>query len=608
MKTLVKLAIIYIFIHGFHFVNAQCVQCDPNSNPSGNYSSVGGMSANAVGQASLAVGLNTTADGNYSIALGKYVTSYGASSVTIGRYLQTNTSPAFIIGTGADGTSYLQNNISNSLMIGFGSNKPTLFVGGAMTNGLTGEIGIGDVTDPQAKLHIKADNGYTTEVLVQWSNNNMANLWLGTAAYGLKASTNKLEFKIPTGGKYIFNDGNLGIGTAIPTEKLEVAGNIKLTTGYAITSKVQAIDNKGLSLTGTGGTGITIANDGKVGIGTITALTEKLEVNGNIKQAAGYKMNTQEIRALDANGLKLFNSAGNGIVINTMGNVGIGTPATSNRLEVSGTVQATSFVGIGTQLENVRDYRWNSGYSDYIYTNGSVIIGVSNYTEAESDDITITNPQFEVRSATEVNRKSANFIDSDGKRIFLVTNLTGYGYNPISSDNDAGIFWNDGQFPPGQNLNAGFVIGPHRDGTPKGIKIDKDGNVGIGKAVPTVKLDVNGDINANVITATNLNIATFEVGTMTVIDKLWAGEIEVTDLSGWKDCVFESSYKLMSLKETEEFIRLNKHLPGIPSEKEVMENGINVGEMNALLLQKIEELTLYMIELEKEIIILKDNK
>jgi hypothetical protein len=51
----------------------------------------------------------------------------------------------------------------------------------------------------------------------------------------------------------------------------------------------------------------------------------------------------------------------------------------------------------------------------------------------------------------------------------------------------------------------------------------------------------------------------------------------------------------MSLKETEEFIKLNKHLPGIPSEKEVMENGINVGEMNALLLQKIEELTLYLI-------------
>jgi hypothetical protein len=241
-----------------------------------------------------------------------------------------------------------------------------------------------------------------------------------------------------------------------------------------------------LSLTGTTGAGIFITNDGRVGIGTILNPSEKLEVNGNIKQSAGYKMNTQEIRAIDAYGLKLSNSAGNGIVINNSGNVGIGTAATTNRLEVSGTVQATSFVGNGTQLENVRDYRWNSGYSDYIYTNGSVIIGVSNYTEAESDDITITNPQFEVRSATEVNRKSANFIDGDGRRIFFVPKLSNSGYNPMAIENDAGIFWSDGIGNGGnhQNINAGFVIGPHRsdDDPPmaRGIKIDKDGNVGIG--------------------------------------------------------------------------------------------------------------------------------
>ncbi|MBM3435054.1 MAG: hypothetical protein FJY07_02425 [Bacteroidetes bacterium] len=55
------------------------------------------------------------------------------------------------------------------------------------------------------------------------------------------------------------------------------------------------------------------------------------------------------------------------------------------------------------------------------------------------------------------------------------------------------------------------------------------------------------------------------------------------------------------MKQIEAFINRHKHLPGIPSEKEVLEKGINVGEMNALLLQKIEELTLYVIELEKKI-------
>lgn len=57
----------------------------------------------------------------------------------------------------------------------------------------------------------------------------------------------------------------------------------------------------------------------------------------------------------------------------------------------------------------------------------------------------------------------------------------------------------------------------------------------------------------------------------------------------------------MPLSETERFIRQNGHLPDVPSAKEVETNGVNVGEMNAILLQKIEELTLHVIVLEKEI-------
>jgi hypothetical protein len=64
---------------------------------------------------------------------------------------------------------------------------------------------------------------------------------------------------------------------------------------------------------------------------------------------------------------------------------------------------------------------------------------------------------------------------------------------------------------------------------------------------------------------------------------------------------------LPSLTEVEAFINKNKHLPDVPSESEVLENGINLGEMDALLLQKIEELTLYVIELEKKLEELGDN-
>ncbi|MEG1555472.1 MAG: hypothetical protein RR356_01955 [Bacteroidales bacterium] len=80
---------------------------------------------------------------------------------------------------------------------------------------------------------------------------------------------------------------------------------------------------------------------------------------------------------------------------------------------------------------------------------------------------------------------------------------------------------------------------------------------------------------------------------------LKAKEILVT-LSNWPDYVFNKEYRLMTLKETEEYIQKNGHLPNVPSASEVEKEGIQLGEMNAILLQKIEELTLYVIELEKK--------
>jgi len=81
--------------------------------------------------------------------------------------------------------------------------------------------------------------------------------------------------------------------------------------------------------------------------------------------------------------------------------------------------------------------------------------------------------------------------------------------------------------------------------------------------------------------------------------KVVCKEIEVT-LTGLPDYVFSSDYKLRSLYDVENFINSNKHLPDVPSAKEVVENGLNLGDMNATLLQKVEELTLYMINLQKE--------
>jgi len=72
--------------------------------------------------------------------------------------------------------------------------------------------------------------------------------------------------------------------------------------------------------------------------------------------------------------------------------------------------------------------------------------------------------------------------------------------------------------------------------------------------------------------------------------------------SVWADYVFNKDYKLRPLQEVEAYISANNHLPEVPSESEVVKDGINVSEMNATLLKKVEELTLYMIQQQKEMI------
>jgi hypothetical protein len=90
-------------------------------------------------------------------------------------------------------------------------------------------------------------------------------------------------------------------------------------------------------------------------------------------------------------------------------------------------------------------------------------------------------------------------------------------------------------------------------------------------------------------------------GKLYVKSGIFSTDYSVTDVNNWSDFVFSDGYKLRSLKETEAFILKNKHLPTIPSESEVKENGYNMHEMNTKLLQTIEELTLHAIEQEKKI-------
>jgi predicted RNA-binding protein with TRAM domain len=85
-------------------------------------------------------------------------------------------------------------------------------------------------------------------------------------------------------------------------------------------------------------------------------------------------------------------------------------------------------------------------------------------------------------------------------------------------------------------------------------------------------------------------------------------KVEIANVNGWADYVFEKDYDLMPLKELQSFIKRNKRLPEVPSATEAVSNGIELKEMNVLLLKKVEELTLHILKLNERIEKLEKNK
>jgi hypothetical protein len=526
------------------------------SEASGDYSFAFGNMAKANALSAIALGAENQSLGMYSVAIGRgSICNEGASmalgymniaqiesSYLFGQFLKSTSNGNVTIGMGAGiGSNYLVNNKSYSLMVGFNSIYPTLFVEGKSSayNDKTGKVGIGNITTPTAKLHIKADNNEDASLKLEPTGTSyFAKILLGDDVHTISAKPNAdMKFSTPALNNFVFENGkvvtgglqvstspgngkllqsdfsgnalwtdpawtigaqgnvykiatgNVGIGVTTPTQKLEVAGNVKITSGYAMTSQVQAIDANGLKLTGTGGSGITVVNDGKVGIGTASTPTQKLEVAGNVKITSGYAM-TSQVQAIDANGLKLYNSAGSGILINNSGNVGIGTTNPTAQLELYDIYTAG-----GTNLKIGND----SYLSDIDETNTLGILGAVN-NAVGAIKLGLTGPKL-------------------------------YGEN---------------------------------------------GNLGIGTTnITGYKLAVAGIIHAE--------------------------EVKVEHADSWYDFVFDENYELQDVYELEEFIKQNKHLPDVPAEKEVKENGINLGEMNGLLLKKVEELTLYIIQQQKEI-------
>lgn len=126
------------------------------------------------------------------------------------------------------------------------------------------------------------------------------------------------------------------------------------------------------------------------------------------------------------------------------------------------------------------------------------------------------------------------------------------------------------------------------------------GKVGINTDNPTAQLTVNGNMligDPSVVCIPNTNYKLF-VQTGILTEKV---RVAINCSANWADYVFASDYKLMPLPELEKYVTENKHLPNIPSAEQVVSEGMDVGQMTAKLLEKVEEMSLYIIEQNKKI-------
>ncbi|MBD1395441.1 hypothetical protein [Mucilaginibacter glaciei] len=195
-----------------------------------------------------------------------------------------------------------------------------------------------------------------------------------------------------------------------------------------------------------------------------------------------------------------------------------------------------------------------------------------------------SNPGISINSGTKSYFHSALSAQNNYVRSAITNNIhwidadnTWHVEGPVNSDFSMIAYENEGEIAIYNRPTTGsaYTIANSDLQAYRRMTIKKSGNIGIGTSTPDSKLTVNGVIHTNEVRV-DLNIP-------------------------GPDYVFEEQYKLGTLKELEAYIAKYHHLPEVPSAKEMADKGINLGEMNTLLLKKIEELTLHLIQKEKQL-------
>jgi hypothetical protein len=365
--------------------------------------------------------------------------------------------------------------------------------------------------------------------------------------------------------QYSSVDGNVGIGTSAPKDKLDIEGSIRLT-GSARVLKFE-------TLAGGTQTGNFISLKYAPGIHFIRSA-------GDILGKMEY-VDTADF----SNFLRFHTGAtsSNDLTITTSHNVGIGTNDPQAKLEIRG--------GAGDQLR--------------IYALSNPILQFTDgFAQEKKGFVQISGDNL--RLGTNSGNNTGKFVvrNNGADRFFIES--SGRVGNKQSDTNSPLHVSGRAYFNNGNNEAIGL------DGTNPFIQFYQSGSAKsfIQQTGSTLFMGVNGGnlrLDGNQV-AIGQDLNTASGYKLAVSGKVICEELKVSLTGNWPDYVFDNGYKRPSLTELKNFIENNKHLPNIPSAKEVENNGITVGDMQKRMMEKIEELTLYIIELQQQIDDLKTQK
>ncbi len=457
-------------------------------------------------------------------------------------------------------------------------------------NNNLGNVGIG-TANPASKLTV---NG--ADPVIALMNNGLATGHIQADGFDMKIGTHPdnpvgdIVFQ-PKGIDRVWVDesGQVGIGTGTPSSLLTLNGtNPLLQMRHSDSNKgfLQALGNDlklGTNSTNTLGNLIfqtkqlnrmTIDENGLVGIGTVAPVSE-LTINGTNPyiEIQNANVNTGFLQASGINlklGTNSTNTNGNLVLqtklidrmtIDNNGQVGIGTSSPSSLLTLNGT----------DPILQIRNSNVDKGFLQLVGDDMKIGTNVSN-----------DFGKFTIRT----NGGDRLFVNHDGKVGINTSDFRNYALTigPNGGSNSSGIEFLDqlnlaGKLVfsiAGSELRATgstFTIGTLGQNNIKlyGTSIIMGGDFGAAGRM----LSVHGGIIGTSVTALAIN--------------------------SWPDYVFENDYKLKTLSEVKQFIAENKHLPNIPPASEIEKNGVELGDISKRLMEKVEELTLYILQQQEQI-------